>query len=294
MKLIATMPVRNEAWVLGLSARVALMWCDELVILNHRSEDESVDIIADLQRENPGRVHLLSAPDPQWSEMQHREMMLDLARGKLATHIAIVDADEVLTGNLTDIWRRPLGTAESWQMLQLPGYNLRGGLHRYHINGTWGRRWFSTVFKDDERLYWARGPIGYDHHQREPKGMRLNPYQPISQGFGGIMHLWGVTERRLRAKHAFYKMSERLKFPDKPVADIDTMYSWWKTGCNPHQGEPNNWQFADVPDSWWLPYGSLMKYLNPDAEPFQERLCREMWTKHSPAAFAGLDLFGVV
>ena len=93
MKLISTMPVRNEAWVVGLSARVALMWCDELVILNHHSTDSTVEIIAELQRAEPGRVHLISTPDAQWNEMQHREMMLDLARGKGATHIAIVDAE---------------------------------------------------------------------------------------------------------------------------------------------------------------------------------------------------------
>ena len=26
MKIVATMPVRNEAWVLGLTLRAALMW----------------------------------------------------------------------------------------------------------------------------------------------------------------------------------------------------------------------------------------------------------------------------
>ena len=32
MKLVGIMPVRNEDWCLDLTARAALMWCDELVI----------------------------------------------------------------------------------------------------------------------------------------------------------------------------------------------------------------------------------------------------------------------
>jgi hypothetical protein len=39
MKLIGLMPVRGEDWILGLSARAALMWCDELVILLHSCTD---------------------------------------------------------------------------------------------------------------------------------------------------------------------------------------------------------------------------------------------------------------
>ena len=94
------MPARNEAWCIGLSARVALLWCDELVILNHASTDETVDIVAELQREHPSRVHLISVPVDTWTEMEHRQMLLDRARMAGATHIAIVDADEILTGDL--------------------------------------------------------------------------------------------------------------------------------------------------------------------------------------------------
>ena len=291
MKLIATMPVRNEAWVVGLSARVALMGCDELVILNHRSTDGSVEIIAEVQRENPGRVHLVSTPDAQWSEMQHREIMLDLARAKAATHIALVDADEILTGSL--LCRSLL--VEAGAILHLPGYNLRSGLWRYHSNGLWGQRWFSTTFKDDPRLHWAAalgGRGGEKHHQREPLGRKLEPYRPVRQGDGGVMHLWGANERRLRAKHAWYKMQERLKWPDKNLLEIDAMYSWWRTGCRP--GEPFNWQFNDVSVSWWEPYKHLMQYLDLDVYPWQEGECKELWTRHGAATFKGLDLFGVV
>src|SRR4051812_45523687 len=106
-------------------------------------------------------------------------------------------------------------------ILQLPGYNLRHGTAFYHANGVWGNRWFSTAFQDDPRLGWA----GDRFHHREPMGVKLQPYRPIQQGDGGVMHLWGASERRLTAKHALYKLSERLRWPEKPIAEIDRMYS---------------------------------------------------------------------
>src|SRR5580658_3305586 len=94
------MPVRNEAWVLGLSARVALMWCDELVILLHACTDATSDIVRGLIQEFSERINPIWDRDPTWDEMAHRQTMLESARWCGATHIAIIDADEVLTGNL--------------------------------------------------------------------------------------------------------------------------------------------------------------------------------------------------
>ncbi len=293
MKLIATIPLRNEGWVAGLSLRVALTWCDELVVLNHASTDDTVDIIAEVSREHPGRVHCLSVPDQQWTEMEHRQMMLETARMKGATHIAIVDADEILTANLIEFARTGITTAtRGGGMVELPGYNLRGGLLRYHANGTWGRRSFSTVFQDNERLYWfEKSHRSEQFHHREPFGMSLEPRCPIARAAGGTMHLWGASERRLKAKHALYKVTERLRWPEKSVLEIDTMYSWCLTGMQP--GEPNNWQFADVPASWWLPYDQWIQYLDLHREPWQEGAVREAVAKHGRETFAGLDLFGV-
>jgi len=293
MKLIATMPARNEGWIIGLSARVALMWCDEIVILNHASTDDTAERIGELQEQHPFRVHVISVPEAQWSEMRHRQDMLDLARTKGATHIAIIDADEILTPDLFNFPRSALLKPNDGQILQLPGYNLRCSLNRYHLNGLWGDRWFSVAFADNPRFYWASwGRDQYDHHHREPFGMTCQSYRPVGQGRGGVMHLWGVTDRRLRAKHALYKVTERLRWPEKPIKEIDRMYSLWKTGSHPN--EPNTWQFADVPKAWWEPYEDLVaKYLHVDAEPWQENEVRRLIDKHGPERFRGLDLFGI-
>ncbi len=289
MKLVACMACRNEDWVLGLSARVALLWCDFIVIYVHASTDRSWDIASALVEEYRDRVHAIRDDEQIWDEMQHRQRMLTAARQAGATHIAIVDADEILTWNLTPEGpfnfdaRSIIDCISAGSIVQLPGYNLRGGLHQYHASGIWGNRWFSVVFKDDARLGWA----GDKFHAREPQGMMLNAYHPIAQGQGGIMHLWGSSERRLRAKHAWYKVTERLRWPDRPLHNIDQMYSQW---CMPAEWD---WKFNYVPNEWWSSYEKWMHYLDVDAEPWQEQAVRDAVAKHGAERFRGLDLFGV-
>lgn len=110
------------------------------------------------------------------------------------------------------------------------------------------------------------------------------------------MHLWGASERRLIAKHALYKVTERLRWPQKPRWIIDNEYSLAVYGSATAPltyGTPTTWTYSPVPESWWAPYAHLMKYLDVDAEPWQEAEVRRLVAIHGRDKFAGLDLFGV-
>jgi len=233
MKLVALMPVRNEGWCLGLSLRVALMWCDEVVVFLHACTENSHDIAIRVATAT-NRVTVVGTDRRPWDEMEHRQALLELARikgrpdapdGPGATHIALVDADEVLTANqLPNIrgWIERFNPRQLVQRrLELPLFNLRGGVHQYHLNGLWGERSTTVAFEDTPRLHWA----GDRYHHREPMGLQLVPYKPITHREGGILHLWGASERRLRAKHALYKMVERLRWPEKSTKEIDDYYN---------------------------------------------------------------------
>jgi hypothetical protein len=303
------MPVKNEDWILGLSARVALTWCDELVILDNGSTDRSVELARDLYAET-NRVSFIFRVG-QWDEMPHRQMMLEEARHRGATHIALIDADEILTGNLFDLWgpfdfvapsqvRFWIETMEPGMMLQLPLYNMRGGMYRYHSNGLWGGGLMTLAFKDEPKLHWK----GDRFHHREPMGRRWEGFQPVAHGEGGVMHLWGASEARLLAKHALYKVTERLRWPQKDVREIDRYYSMCVDGQT--KGEAAGWTFATAPASWWAPYAGWMKYLDfsgiftpgglpvkTGPEPWQTAEVRRLVAEHGHERFAGLDLFGV-
>lgn len=288
MKLIGCMAARNEEWCIYLSARAALRWCDELVILDHASVDRTPEIIEQVANENIGRVGVITCPDPKWDEMAHRQLMLMAARNAGATHIAIVDADEVLTGNMlpTAGGHYPFCQIPADHVLQLPLYNLRGGINRYHSNGLWGQRWVSVAFKDSPELNWQ----GDCFHHREPFGAALQPYRPIAQGQGGVMHLWGASERRLKAKHALYQITERMRWPKRNVDSVRRMYSLWRSAGD--AGDKVPWELAEVPEAWWAPYGEMpyIPGLWLDQDPWQEKVVRSL---ARGCDTKGLDLFGL-
>lgn len=286
------MPVRNEAWVLGLSGRAAMMWLDEICIANHASTDSTGDILGELQDEFPGRVHVVSFPEGTWTEMQHRQTLLDMARRHGATHLAMIDADEVLTGRLLTAVRFHLATTPLGVTLQLPWLALPRSIERYLTSGVWGPgQQVSMAFKDVPAAHWA-SRNGYDFHHRNPMGLPAGAFRaPLKPNQGGIMHLQFLNERRLRAKQALYQMTEVLRWPGrKSPADLAKMY-----GRAVYESHPASNTSMPIPTGWWEPYSHLMKHLDlADCGPWQEIEVRRLVGLYGREAFAGLDLFGVV
>lgn len=282
MNLIATLPVHNEAWVIRASLRAVLDWCDAAVVLLHACTDWTAEIVQNIAAWNPGRVHILTDDDPVWREMQHRQSMLEAAREMGATHIAVVDSDEILSANLVPQIREQVERLRPGQLMMIPGYNLRGGLTHYHVNGLWGNRQFPVVFPDEPGMHWS----GDLFHHREPMGALLQRVRLIDYGRGGILHLWGASERRLIAKHRMYKLTERLRWPEKSITEINRMYNLAIYGFV--DDAPSTWKYAPVPADWWGPYRAG---IDVDAVPSQEAECERLIAQHGREKFAGLDLF---
>lgn len=287
MKIVATMPVRNEAWVLGLSARALLRWVDHLVILEHASTaDDTKGIVDEIAVEHPGRVNVLTERDPTWEEMRHRQRLLDEARKQGATHIAMVDADEVLSANLLPVIRDFYAALLPCEVLQIPWLCLRGSLDSVHTQGMWAEQSVSCGFLDDHIWHWSSGERGgYDFHHRHPMGRQLRTVRPAGRG-AGLMHLQFVSDRRLRAKQYLYQLTERLRWPDKFTAqEIRARYSATVHAHNGHVGTP-------VPLAWWQGYEDLMPYLRIDEEPWQLAECVKI-LRENPGIERGLDDFGL-
>lgn len=284
MKLVGIMPARNEDWILGASLRAALLWCDEMVVLDHASTDGTRAIINKVAAEHLHRVGLAEVHEPRWSEMAHRQTLLEMARMRGATHVAIIDADEILTGNLLPIIRSKIAALQPGELLQVGMLAMWRSLDHYRVGDSiWANRHDLTLaFADASGLNWNAN-AGYDHHHREPHGSKRLPPLLLD---GGVMHMQWASWRRLVVKHCAYKMSERLKYPDKSVAEIDRMYSLAL--------DERGLELERVPEDFWDAYADLRKYIDLYAEPWQERQCREWMAQHGAELFNGLDLFGVV
>jgi glycosyltransferase involved in cell wall biosynthesis len=291
MKIVGIMPVRNEDWCLGLTLRAALMWCDEVVVLDHASTDQTANIIDEVGTAWGRRLRWLTEPQLEWREMSHRQRLLNYARECRATHIAIIDADEILTGNLIISKARELVEASrDGFTLQLPWLALARATDRYIVEGIWGAgQQVSMAFKDQPEAHWA-ARNGYDFHHRNPMGLPGRFSAPLKAHEGGLMHLQFLSERRLRAKQALYQLTEVLRWPGrKAPAELATMY-----GRAVYDSV--NVASAPVPAEWWAPYAHLMQYLDltEDKEPWQEAEVKRLVAEHGREKFAGLDLFGVV
>lgn len=291
MKLIALIAARNEDWILGFSARAALMWCDEIVILDHASTDRTLAIANQIWDDNADRVTVIQEPDPEWREMEHRQRMLEMARQRGATHIAMVDADEVLTANLVPTIRETIENMQSGVVLQLPWLCLANGIGQVYSAGMWGEQDVSVAFEDDPRLYWAAENDGYCFHHRQPRGRPMPAIRRFPLRDAGLLHFQFANMRRLRAKQALYQMIEVTRWPSrKRPNEIAALYGRTVReaetgGCNP------------VPLELWLGFGYerfIADHLRIDAEPWQEAECKRLWSEHGPEKFAGLNLFGVV
>ena len=176
MILTGLMSARNEAWIVGLSLRAALRWCDSAVVLLHACTDGTESIVEQVAQEHAGRVHILTEPDPNWAEMSHRQKMLEAARERGATHIAYVDADEVLCGHLVEPIRQHIERLPAAGYIRLSMFCMWRSLTEYRDDtSVFGKPCTSMLaFRDDPRIQWdAR--TGYDHHRREPYGSRRKP-----------------------------------------------------------------------------------------------------------------------
>lgn len=278
MKLVGCMAVRNEDWILNLSARVALKWCDELVILLHECVDRSAEITAQVALEHPGRVAVADVGGG-WDEMQHRQRMLEIARSRGASHIAIVDADEVMTANAIQSARSASLSLRDGKMLQVPLFNLRNGMGFYHTEGVWANRSVTLAFKDNRRLGWS----GDRFHAREPQGFVMSRVTMPDRS-GGVLHFWGASEERLIAKHALYKMTEVTRWPHKPLYQIDDLYNLAFLG---------NGETSPISPAWTAGYEALLAMVELDKEPWQVEECRRLMSHHGDRRFNGLNLFGV-
>lgn len=285
------MPVRNEDWILGLSARAVLMAVDELVVLDHASTDNTAAILADLVTEYPDRVTVLAEPESVWEEMRHRQRLLDAARRRGATHIVMIDADEILTGNLLPDIRAIIANSPICSIVQLPWLCLRDSIDRVHLDGVWGEASVSVAFRDSPELHWSSGERGgYDFHHRHPMGATYRSHCVMGETRqSGLMHLQFVSARRLRAKQFLYCLTERLRWPGRESAEqVRAKYSLAVYGTR--EKRPPQFRMGVVPGAWWAPYADLMRFFQPDAEPWQAAECRRILAEH-PGLAEGLDDF---
>jgi len=155
MKLIASMPVRNEMdRYLKRSVEHALTYCDEVRVLDNGSEDGGVEWL-----EAQERVAVKRLEGPGWSqngghEGAVRQALLEHVLEGEPTHVLSLDADELvlqgadikanLGASRLDVWA--LRVVELWKTDPA----------RIRVDGGWRPRWAPVLYRvpDDRGDDW--------------------------------------------------------------------------------------------------------------------------------------------
>lgn len=289
MRLIGLMLARNEDWVIGMSARAALRWVDALVIFDHASTDRTPEIMYEIMSEYKGRVFCLSNKDAdKWDEMDHRQETLLEARSQGATHIAIIDADEVLISNMVDVIRPMIQSLRQDQVLDLPMYTCWKSLDRYrNDNSIWSNGIISLAFKDSLSVNWKKAGDGYQHHNRVPYGMPWVRHAPFRKEHGGVMHLQHSNWRRCRAKQFWYRVMEAVRWPGRKTAkEVNDTYN--------QALDETNIRLSPVPNSWWEGYLGFLDHVSFDGIPWYEEDIKRFWRENDPHLFDNIEIPGEI
>ena len=282
MNLCALMVVRNEDWVLEASMRAALSWCDAITILDHASIDNTPEIIEALQKEFPDRIQSNRDNATIWAEMGHRMGVLQVARVRFhPTHMAMIDADEILTANYRDKIRgiiEPLPESTVIRVAMVPTWRT---LDQFRDDGSvWCGSMLSVAFRDHRDLgWWSSG--GYEHHNRNPRHSTYTDCWKNKRD-GGVMHLQFANWTRLLQKHVWYRMMEHVRWPGRNTTS--TLNKTYDQALN-----EAGIGFSPIPASWWGPEKSLITF--PETTWFDTEI-KGMLEEFGRARFDGLDLKG--
>ena len=280
--IIALMPVRNAGWVVNYSLRAALQWADAVCVLVHASQDDTASIV-DRIRVETKRVNVIIEPDPTWNEAFFRQRLLDAARRMGGTHMATVDADEIMAAPLVFKVRGMILRLAPEQLLELPWIDLWRGLDRYRADKC------STApfaFGDAPHFRWRAAMDGYQLHMRNPwpstwKSRQVDPRN------GGMLHLQRAVWRRAEARQTLYKMNEVLNWPNRRKGGIAAIEARHERSID-EQGAT----MEAVPEEWWA-HGLDRGMIDLKAEPWEVGEVKRLLAEHGRERFEGISLRGI-
>lgn len=285
MKLIACVISYNDEWVIGLSARALLRYCDGLVVGLHRSTDRTAAILADVAAEaGPARVTVVeqdelyprtSLPVEQVGGTLRRDHIGRIAIEQGATHVLVIDTDEVLTGNLVAGAR---AMAEANRIVYLPWIQVWDQPDAYRTS--WNQP-LPFLFEVSRKSHWISSA-----HGRFPADVAAAPYPSaphVAYGTGGVMHLQFLSRRRLAWKRLMYRLGERMIYPERAPQVIDHKFA---DGIVPPRAD----ELAPMPAEWWAGLEDLRPHLHPEMPPWHEAECHRIVQERGREILDGLDL----
>ena len=205
MKVIALLPVKNEAWVLPYTLACLSGFCDVILINDQQSEDNSREIAKRFPK-----VVWIDSPDSKICE-QARWQLWDVARQYDGSNLLwCTDADELLSPprirQFFDAERDRLTNGAVIESLYCHVWN---GPTRYRAGlGVYSPYWKPVAIVDDRRLDYDRSRALPLHEERVP----IAPGAPrLREEQAPVLHLQWLLPNRSQMRQAWYRCREWIQ-----------------------------------------------------------------------------------
>jgi hypothetical protein len=218
VKVIALLPVKNEAWVLEHTLACLSGFCDVVLVSDQRSEDRSREI----GRQFP-KVVWIESSESQIST-QARWQLWDAARQYDGTNILwCTDADELVSPRLAGRFlEQHKARLVAGTVIDCLYSHFWDGPTRYRTGlGSYAPYWKPVAIVDDRRVNYDRSRTLSIHEERVP----LGPDSPRVRADGvPVLHLQWLLPNRSQIRQAWYRCHEWMH-AGSSAATINHSYS---------------------------------------------------------------------
>jgi hypothetical protein len=218
VRVIALLPVKNEAWVLEHTLACLSSFCDVVLVNDQRSEDGSREI----GKRFP-KVVWIDSPESQICE-QARWQLWDTARQYDGTNLLwCTDADELVSPRLArQFLERQGAQLDAGTVIDCLYCHLWGGPTRYRTGlGQYTPYWKPVAIVDDRRVNYDRSRALPLHEERVP----VSPDSPRVRAEGvPVLHLQWLLPDRSQMRQAWYRCREWMH-GGQSAPTINSFYS---------------------------------------------------------------------
>jgi len=263
VKVIALVPVRNDAWILEHSLRCWSGFCDSIIVSDQDSTDGSREIYKRFPKvvvlETPRASAIAGLPQ------QARWRLLDAARQYDGQNLLwCTDADELTLPTFAKRFVAIHGDALTpGRVVECRFYNLWNSERRYRADlSQYGPHWKAMAFVDDRIADYPRDPSRRPLH--EPRMAIESDPDAIRTADVPVLHLQWLIANRNQLKQAWYRCIELMDrrmtavqvnemyqatLPERYVSTAPLPDSWWNDVTMPSAAEADrgpSWHEADM------------------------------------------------
>ncbi len=264
--IVGVVATRNGSLLIEACLRGMAPYTDAIVVLDDVSQDNTVEIVEHLAQELP-IARIIKKTVWIRDERADKWMLLKAARELGATHVIMLDDDEILSANCaTDNWlKKEIAAMKPGQIMTFPMVNLWDSTEWYRDDAlcsphSWKWGSITAVFCDDGACNYdtnpAWGPSGSMHISRAPANRKRGDYPDTIKRFDityVLLHFKSVYLEDIRIKKAWYLMLEFLKLQEEKKntqADIKKLNDFYDKEFAGMLATNDNIHCAPVPAAW--------------------------------------------